>query len=318
MRSLNRTQLLPFICVLAAGTLWGTIGTAFELILDRGDATPLTVVALRAVTATVAIWLWILVRDRSAARIERSDLPFLVVTALFSITIFYISMIYLFRWTSVSTGTILLYLAPALVAAGSWVLFGERLSRRDLSAIALALIGCFLAAGALDPGSQRASAGGILLGLLSAACYGAYSLFGKRLLGRYGATTVLAWLFLFGAIGLVATKLAVEPRAWPSPGTTARIVGYSGFVTTLAPLALFTIGLRSLPPGIASTTATIEPVVAVTIAAIVLGEPLSVSKVFGGALVIAGVLLLTLTVRHADAPAIETGASDHPRASAAD
>jgi drug/metabolite transporter (DMT)-like permease len=307
---MTRDRLLPIGCVLLAGSLWGTIGTAFELILDRGDATPITVVTLRAATATTVIWLWIGLRDRGAARIDRRDGPAFVAMGLVTISLFYVSLIYLFRWTSISTGTILLYLAPALVAAGSWVLFRERLSSRQLSAAGLSLAGCFLAAGALDAGAQRASLGGILLGLASASCYGAYSLFGKRLLDRYSATTMLAWVFSIGAAGLLATKLILEPGSWPSLHTTALIVGYSGFVTTLAPLVLFTLGLRSLPSGIASTAATIEPVVAVTIAAFVLGEPITAAKIAGGGLVVVGVLVLTWsTGQTSDASAASAEAS---------
>ena len=64
---------------------------------------------------------------------------------------------------------------------------------------------------------------------------------------------------------------------------------------TLIPIALYTAGLRRLPAGEASILATWEPVMAIVVAAAVLGEVPSIGQVIGGVFVIGGVVMLAVT-----------------------
>ena len=63
---------------------------------------------------------------------------------------------------------------------------------------------------------------------------------------------------------------------------------------TVGALTLYTAGLQRVPAGVASITATLEPVVATVLAVVVLGERLAVPQLVGAALVVTAVLLLTL------------------------
>lgn len=77
------------------------------------------------------------------------------------------------------------------------------------------------------------------------------------------------------------------------PADAVRIGLVTGIVTTLAPTTLYTLVLRGLPASEASILATWEPVVALLLAATVLGDRLEVwqwlgaGAVFGGAVILA-------------------------------
>src|SRR4051812_36532215 len=93
-RSPRWRRWLPVIAVLAAACCWATQGIAYALILSQIDTDGLTVVTLRAGTATLLLWLWLAIVDPAALRIPRSDLPLLALLGLIAVTIFYPALFY--------------------------------------------------------------------------------------------------------------------------------------------------------------------------------------------------------------------------------
>ncbi len=85
----------------------------------------------------------------------------------------------------------------------------------------------------------------------------------------------------------------LSPTEWPALRDVLLVAGYTGLVTTLIPLTLYTIGLRRLPSSEASILSTFEPVVALVLAATVLGETMAAGQWLGALCVLAGVTLLS-------------------------
>ncbi|MDQ4038383.1 MAG: DMT family transporter [Actinomycetota bacterium] len=111
--------------------------------------------------------------------------------------------------------------------------------------------------------------------------------------------TVLAAYLLLGTLLLIALKLIVAPWTWPAPREALTIGLYTGVMTTLVPITLFTFGLSRLPSSDATILLTFEPVVAFVLAAVVLGESLDAGQWLGATAVLGGVVLLT---SHSRAP----------------
>jgi DME family drug/metabolite transporter len=216
---------------------------------------------------------------------------------LVTVTLFYLVLVWTFERTSVAVGTLLLYLAPALVALGAALALGEPLTRRKLVALGLAFAGCLLVVEAYRPAELEGSAAGLAFGVLSACCYGSYSLGGKALLARLRPPTLLFYHYAFGAGGLILIKLVTAPDHLPPFEDVVLIAASVGVAVTLVPIALYTAGLRRLPAGEASILATWEPVMAIAVAVAVLGEVPSIGQAIGGVLVISGVVMLAVTGR---------------------
>ena len=179
----TRWRWLAIVSVLVAACCWATQGIAYGLILDGIQTDGLTVVTLRAITATVLLWGWLAVTDRSALKIPRADLPSFAVLGLVAITIFYPALFYAYKWTSVSVATTLLYLAPALVTLGAAVSLGEALTRGKSMALVLTFVGSALIVQVTQPANLTGDAAGIALGLVAAASYATYSLLGNTCCG---------------------------------------------------------------------------------------------------------------------------------------
>ncbi len=288
----RRYRWLPYAAVLAAAGLWGTIGVAYRILSDYVAVDEVTVVTIRAGAATLVLGAWLLVQDRDAFRIRPADLPFTIGFGILTVTIFYLALIFTFSGTSVAVGTLLLYLAPAMVVLGARLFLGEPLTRARLGALGVSFLGCLLVVQVYRLEALRGSLTGITFGLISATSYAAYSLMGKPLLRRYRVQTVLLYHLMIGTAGLIVVKLLVSPLAWPDVKGILLIGGYTGMVTTLAPIALYTVGLRALPTGDASILAMLEPVVALVLATVILGERLGIWQIVGAALILGAMSLL--------------------------
>jgi drug/metabolite transporter (DMT)-like permease len=284
---------LPIAAVLTAACCWATQGVIYALLLGEIQTDGLTVVTLRAATATVLLWIWLGLTNPRALRIPRAELPIFTLLSAIAVTAFYPALFYAYQWTSVSVATTLLYLSPMLVTLGAVLFLGEPLTGRKLIALATTFIGCTLVVQAYQPGNVTGSAAGIGLGLVAAATYGTYSVLGKKLLGRHQMATVLAAYLLLGTLLLIGVKLLVSPTAWPAPQEAITIGLSTGVLTTLFPIALYTFGLSRLPASEASILLTFEPVVAFVLAAVVLGESLHAGQWLGVVAVFGGVVLLT-------------------------
>jgi drug/metabolite transporter (DMT)-like permease len=214
---------------------------------------------------------------------------------LTAVTAFYLVLIYAFSATSVPVATLILYLAPSLVALGAFLSLGERLTRIHIAALALSFLGCALVARIYSPGAIAANGWGLLLCLGSAVAYASYSIQVKPLLSRVPSETIILGHLAVGSVGLVVVKLLVSPTEWASPLGLVVAGLFTGLVLTVVPLVTYTIGLRGLPAGEAATIATLEPVLATIVAWVVLDERLDALQILGGALVVASVVILAVS-----------------------
>jgi drug/metabolite transporter (DMT)-like permease len=183
---------------------------------------------------------------------------------------------------------LLLYLYPAIVTALSTLLFREHLSPLKLAALLLALGGAALIIGPEGGGQPL----GIALGLAAALIYSFYILGGSRLMKQIDSVTVSSVVMLSAALMF---GVIIAGWGWRLPQTSAGwwAIAAISIVSTVIAVGAFLAGIDRIGAGTASTTSTLEPVVTVTLAAFLLGEPITPLKIAGGALILTAVLLLS-------------------------
>jgi uncharacterized membrane protein len=145
----------------------------------------------------------------------------------------------------------------------------------------------------------------MMLAALAGVFWGVGEIFTKLVLhgGRVGPVTAIAvrstvalpilWL----AYVLAVHAWKTEPRDWPSAGapTLLKLVLGSGFMAGAAGMIAFYAALhlgeisRIKPVAFA-----VAPATAVVLGMLVLGEPVTAKKIAGVALILAGVVLLTM------------------------
>jgi drug/metabolite transporter (DMT)-like permease len=201
------------------------------------------------------------------------------------------SFAYFTALTLASAGLValLLYLYPAIVTLLSALIFKERLTLAKFGALALALVGTVLTIG--PAGSGRIP--GILLGIASAVIYSIYILAGSRIMPRAGAIpsstiVMLAASIVFGGI------VSVQGPAFPVTLLGWAAIAAIALISTVLAIITFFAGLERIGPSRSSTISTVEPVVSVVLAALVLGEGFSGLQVVGGALIVIAAVICSL------------------------
>jgi len=290
-------RLLGVLAVAAAATMWGTLGIFAKMLYAEGVSFE-ALVAFRAVVGWMAVLAFLLLTGgASRLKVAGRDLAFLVPLGSIGIGAFYLLYFYTVQESTVGTAAILLYSSPAFVVVLARLFLGEALGPVKVAALLLTTFGIFLVAGAYAPATLEVSPTVLVTGLLSGLTYGLYSIFGRPVAGRLGPSVILSYALFFGAALLVVAALpTLGTLAGLSFGSYALLTMLAVVHTTLA-FALYTFGLGRLGAGRAAIVATVEPVVAGALGAVLLGEDLTVPKVVGGVLVISGAALAQVGFR---------------------
>ncbi|MEU8041129.1 EamA family transporter [Streptosporangium sp. NPDC049078] len=182
---------------------------------------------------------------------------------------------------------------PVLVAAGGFLLLGERLSATGLGAAVIALTG--LAMLTLDGGSATFSAAGIGWALLSAAGYAGVTLLNRASTDEPYVTAMGG--FVVGGLCLLPVALAQGLLPSGDPLASWAVVVYLGTVPTALAYGLFFTGLVAVRATTAAVISLVEPVGAAILGILLLGERLTPAAVCGSALLLGAVALLALKER---------------------
>ena len=297
---MSKGRLLGALAVVAAACMWGTLGFFAKVLYAEGVSFE-ALVMVRASVGWLAVILFLLaMRGWRSLRVARRDLAFLMPLGLIGIGLFYLLYFYTVRESTVGTAAILLYSAPAFVVVLARLFLGEALNAAKVLALLLTVGGIFLVAGAYDPANLEVSPRVLLTGLLSGLTYGLYAIFGRPVAGRLSPDVILSYALFFGAALLVVAALpTLDTLAGLSASSYVLLFMLAVVHTTLA-FVLYTFGIGRLGAGRAAIVATIEPVVAGVMGAILLNEELTVLKVSGGLLVLAGAALAQVGPRKAE------------------
>jgi drug/metabolite transporter (DMT)-like permease len=191
------------------------------------------------------------------------------------------------NYAAVGLVGLLLYAYPTLVCLLSAILLGEALTARKVVLLVVSFAGL-----ALMLGGGGGTAMGIALGLAAAFIYSIYIIVGARELGGADSLGVAAVVSLSAAAVFAASALVTPmqlPGAWWSWAAASALALF-----TVIAMCAFFAGLKRVGPSVSSIISTMEPVVTVALAWLILGETLAPLQLLGGALVLAAAARLAV------------------------
>jgi drug/metabolite transporter (DMT)-like permease len=231
-----------------------------------------------------------------ALRVDRRILPRLGVLALVFYVLFPLSFNAGLQFTEASRGALMLATMPVWSAVLARKAVGERLQPQQVAGVALGVAGIALAFA--ERGLLGSAGGRALLGdglLLLTAFWGAlYGVLSKSTLARYRALTVTMYPMLIGTALLLPAAMVEGLRETIGNlgGQTLWLVLFVGIPGGAVAFYLWTAALSRLSPTQVAVYVNINPLVATTLAAVLLDERLSLMFVLGFGAVVAGVLLV--------------------------
>ena len=191
------------------------------------------------------------------------------------------------RYASAGLVSLLLYLYPVFVAVLSAIVWRERMTAGKGLVLLLALVGTALTAG---PAGGRTP--GVLLAVAAAAIYSVYIIVGAQVMKS--VTAVQSSVVIFGSAAAVfGALMAVNGPHPPMTVSGWAAIAAIVLIATIVAVVAFLAGLERIGPTNAAMFSTLEPVVTVSLAVLLLGETLKPLALLGGGLILAAVLLLT-------------------------
>lgn len=284
---------IAYMLMVGAAAMWGTSGTLTVLAID-GGATANIIALYSEIFSSALFFVVILMFDRQSLVMRRKDLlPFFVFTTITG-ALFSLAWYHCIDLTSVTTAVILLCAYPSIVTVASVSMHGERLTAGKAVALPLTFVGCVLVAEAYDLEAIRLNALGIALGVFTAFGAAVYYLWGKKFLKTYSSNTVALY---FSVMMLPVLLIITDPRKTllPSlPADTWVFVFLIGLMPCTIGFFLSMVALKRIEASKASIVASLEPIMAVVLAVLIVSEAVSGLQVVGVALTIGGVVLLKL------------------------
>lgn len=181
---------------------------------------------------------------------------------------------------------------PTLVLIGSFIVYHQRVSRKQTVSCIISLIGiaCFCQ---LD---GKIDFKGIILALLSAVTFAANILYlANSGLTRLSPYKLNFWLSICGAVevlavGLLNSKftLKIEPIGWG-------LIMLLGLSTGVIASTAFQQGIKFIGAQKASLLSTFEPLTSIVVGAVIYSEVISFQTAIGIMLILSSVLLLTVS-----------------------
>lgn len=286
---------LSVYCKLVAVTMiWGGTFVAGRYL--AGGLSPWLAASLRFLLASLALLGFMAVARIALVRPSLKQLGQLALLGFFGIFFYNLCFFLGLQQVNASRASLIVALNPAVIALASWALFKERLSRRKLLGILSCLSGAALVICNRDPSALAAGAGGWYGDLLILGCvlgWGVYSLCSKGLNQHLGPLQTVTYSILMGTLMLWAATLArgefdlhAIVRLDLSQGLSLLYLGVLG--SALAYIWYYD-GLRRIGATRSGVFIALNPLTAVLLGALLLGEQLSLVMGMGGVLILGGI-----------------------------
>lgn len=297
-------RMLGYGEAIAAASLWGSSGI-FAVNLFRLGVPPESLAFLRPLAGSLILLSVVTLRNVRGLAIDLRGLLVLGLGGGLAVGIFQIAYQFSTDAVGVPSTVAMLYLAPAVVAAASGPLLGEWPDRTRIGLLVVTLTGVWITVLGAEEVSATFGTTGLSWGLLAGVSYGAYTLFGRYAAPRFGSMRTVVYSTL-GSCAFLALVIPVStgPIVWPASSQAWLVLFAFSALTIAVAHFLFFDALSRIDASRASIATAVEPVVAGTLATVLLSQGLSPFGWFGIALVVAGVVGVGITASGEEAAVV--------------
>jgi len=201
------------------------------------------------------------------------------------------------QYVSAGVGRLIMFLYPTLVIVLSALFLAKPPTRRELGALAITYSGIALVLSSqLSAGPEnRLFVFGALLIFASAMCYAVYLVTGSQLVKRVGSARFTAYTMIVSTVpAVIQFALLESPASLQLPARLWWIALLLATACTVLPVFLVAEALKRIGANHFALIGALGPVTTVLADFFLLDGALSAAQVLGGALVISGVLLVSV------------------------
>jgi len=201
------------------------------------------------------------------------------------------------QFISAGVGRLIMFLYPTIVVILSAVFLSKKPTRREIAALAITYAGIALVLSQQVEASSesRMFLFGALLVFAAATCYAVYLVAGSQIVRRVGSLRFTAYTMIVSTLpAVVQFALLESPAALELPPRLWGYVILLAVACTVIPVLLVAEALKRIGANHFALIGALGPVTTVLADVALLEGSLGAAQVAGGALVILGVLLVSL------------------------
>jgi drug/metabolite transporter (DMT)-like permease len=285
----------------------GVLGFSFKAILIKlaykmhpVDAATLLTLRMLYSAPFFCVMAWWATRHGEGVPMQRADW---IRLAWLGFIGYYLASLFDFmglQYITASLERLVLFLYPTIVLLLSAVLLRTAITARMVAALLLSYAGIALvvAHDLAVTGDRAATLAGSGLVFASAVLYAVYLVQAGSSIARLGSLRFISWAMLASTVFIVAQFALTRPwSALDVPASVHLIVLVMAIFSTVLPTWLIAESIRRMGANSASLVGALGPVFTIGFGAMILGEPVHGVQLVGAALVLTGVLLVTLKAR---------------------
>ncbi len=264
---------------------WGLAFTAIKYSVNY--LSPVELAALRFAIADLLFLMGIVL---TGIKVSKGDLPVVFALGIFGVVIYHTALNAGEIYISSGVASLIISTAPIFVLLFSWAFLKERITKLKVLGTLIAFAGV---AALSKPEAGNGDVTGILLVLLSAISAAAYTVLGKRLMGKYDSVTLTSYAMLLGSVPLLAFALPAARKVLDAadPGLLTSVLFLGVFSTYLGYQGWYYF-LQREEASRASVFLLAIPLVALLAGALLLNEAITPLTVLGGIAVVLGIVLV--------------------------
>lgn len=262
-----------YIYLLIAVGLWSTAEVVTRTIHDQ--ISPLQFAWVRFCIASLLL-VWVLPLDlhRKKLHLTKTVVLQAIFLSLLGIVLTAITYQYALTYAGASVVATIYGCMPIMVFLLSWLVLGDLLTIERSIGVCMGFVGLFILAQSKE--SDTFSLIGVLIMVFNVFCFSLFSVLVKRYVGVYAGTPFTVLCFIFGAIWMTPLALLEgDTRGLENIAHIWPAVLYVGIFTTGLAFLLYFLGLERVDATGASSIILLKPPLAVLLAALALGEPLT-------------------------------------------
>lgn len=284
--------VLAFVGVVAAAVRPILLKLAYAYVTD-----PVTLIALRMVFSLpffVAMAFWVR-RDKARKPLTRRDWWAVLLLGFLG---YYLASFFSFlglQYVSAGLGRLVLFLYPTITVLLSALFLGKYVTRRDIVALVLCYAGLVLVLTQGIAGENRDLTRGALLMFGSAACYAVYLVSSSQVVTRIGSVRFTAYATSVASLLCILQFLLLRPlSALQLPPQVYALAIAMAVGCTVLPAFVISEALRHIGANHVAIIGAGGPVTTIFLGWLVLEERMTLLQIGGVALVLTGVLLVTI------------------------
>ena len=287
----NKTSLMANLAILITIIFWGVSSSVVKIALR--DVPPATLALIRFIIASGILHLAKKILYPNI-KLAKEDIKKMVLGGLIGVTIYFVFENYGLSLINAANATIILALIPLFTIAVDKVVYKIPIGPHKGLGVVLSIIGVSLVIGkSISVNADNKEIVGSLLMLGAALCWVMYSMVNRGLQDKYPTLFLTAFQGLFGGIFLLPFAL-LERGSWrPISVASWLSIFYLAIFCSALCYYLYLFALKNLGATQTNIYINLMPFIGVFAAYFILGERLYLIQLFGGVVVLMGILAVS-------------------------